>query len=207
MKQVTPIPRVRVIEHMIARNKPIKQKIKKKTIHSVFVLRNSATSFSNSFTFSTSTMLMSSSVYHSILHCDSTLIRSCSSSVFVLKFVVSEVKRRSTVNPSRSSTLLILLSKRSCWAKVVSIRPVSCDCFGASETGGSSCDSFDGCGTESSVLSPVNMIECRTIRTLSLIDRQRMMIESTISFEVSVYSPAYSWMGVPSISTVSSTAE
>ena len=66
MKQVTPIPRVRVIEYTIARNKPIKQKIKKKTIHSVFVLRNSATSFSNSFTFSTSTMLMSSSVYHSI---------------------------------------------------------------------------------------------------------------------------------------------
>ena len=111
-KLVTPIPRVRVIEYTIARNKPINQK--KITIHSVFVLRNSATSFSNSFTFSTSTMLISSSVYHSILHCDSTLIRSCSSSVFVLKFVVNEVKSRSTVNPSRSSTLLILLSKRSC---------------------------------------------------------------------------------------------
>ena len=109
---MTPIPRVRVIEYTIARNKPINQK--KITIHSVFVLRNSATSFSNSFTFSTSTMLISSSVYHSILHCDSTLIRSCSSSVFVLKFVVNEVKSRSTVNPSRSSTLLILLSKRSC---------------------------------------------------------------------------------------------
>lgn len=65
LKQVTPIPQVRVIEYTIARNKPINQK--KITIHSVFVLRNSATSFSNSFTFSTSTMLISSSVYHSIL--------------------------------------------------------------------------------------------------------------------------------------------
>ena len=56
-----------MIEYKIAGNKLIKPKTKKKTIHSVFVLRNSATSFSNSFTFSTSTMLMSSSVYHSIL--------------------------------------------------------------------------------------------------------------------------------------------
>ena len=69
--------------------------------------------------------------------------------------------------------------------------PFNGTCLGASEAGGSSCGSLDGWGMTKPVLSPVNMMECRTIRTLSFMERQRRVIESTMLLDVNVYSPEY----------------